>query len=147
MTFFPKVRVRTCYLSQDILISGHSRSPVCSFRRWPLLRVIQGHIRSNSFFCLKLLIKWRCTLGMVSICFFCKDASTDIQYDPLGSTRDLTWPDIKFWHCPFKVDMEIFRRVSTRGTRCCQNYYTSLLSSKLIYQKINKRYFDLSWPS
>ena len=28
---FPKVRVGTCYLSQDILILGHSRWSVCSF--------------------------------------------------------------------------------------------------------------------
>ena len=28
---FPKVRVRTCYISQDIGTSGHSRRHVCSF--------------------------------------------------------------------------------------------------------------------
>ena len=130
--FFPKLRVGTCYLSQDILTLGHSR---WSF--WPndlffgSFEVIWGHIR----FCLQLLIDR--ALGMVPMCFTRTDASTDMQYDLLGYTRDLTWhwPEVKFWHWPLKVNMYTFRSASTRGTWCCQNYVTIFLSSKVIREK------------
>ena len=42
------------------------------------------------------------------------------------------WPEVKFWHWPFRVNMYIFLYVSTRGTRCCQNYVASFLRSKVI---------------
>ena len=62
-----------------------------------------------------------------------QEASTDMQYDLLVTTRDLTWPwpKVIFWFWPFKVSMYIFRHVSTRRTRCYQNYVTIFLSSKL----------------
>ena len=44
MPFIPKVRVGACYLSQDILILGHSRLPICSFD--PMTSP-SGHSRSH----------------------------------------------------------------------------------------------------
>ena len=88
---------------------------------------------------------------MVPMCFSRTDASTDMQHDLRGVTRDLTWPwpEAKFWHWPFKAKMCILRRVLTSGARCCQDYVTSFPSSKVICKKKHfskKRYFDLYWP-
>ena len=88
---------------------------------------------------------------MVPVCFPRTDASTNMQHDLLGLTCDLTWPwpEVKFWHWPFKVKMYIFWRVLTSGTRCWQNYVTSFPSSKVICKKTvfaKKRYFHIYWP-
>ena len=89
------------------------------------------------------------------MCFSRTDASIDMQYDLLGVTRDLTWPwpEVKFWHWPFKVNMYIFLCVSTRGTRCCQNYVTSFLSLKVVSEKpflqksaILPFFTSVAWP-
>ena len=50
------------------------------------------------------------------------DESTDMQYDPFRSLRDLglTWPEVKLWPWPFKVMVCMVRRALTRQTRWCQ---------------------------
>ena len=50
MPFSPKLWVGTCYSSQDFLILGHFRWPMCSFDPITILRFIWGHLRSTSFF-------------------------------------------------------------------------------------------------
>ena len=44
-------------------------------------------------------------VGLVSVRSSRPGESTDMQYDPLRSPRDLdlTWPDVKLWAWPFKV--------------------------------------------
>ena len=49
MPFIRKVRVRACYLFQDILLLGHCRLPICSFDPMTVLRVIRGHMSSKAF--------------------------------------------------------------------------------------------------
>ena len=154
--FFPKVKVGTCYWSQDILNLGHSRWPVCSFdpmtspQFWP-------HMTSSRSYEVTFLfasnVWWNRdrSLRMVPMSFSCTDASTDMQYE-----YDLldTWPHVtltwnQFLTWPFKVNMYIFRRVSTSGTRWCQSYAASFLSSKVICEKTvfaKKCYFDNFWP-
>ena len=108
--------------------------------------VIWGEIRF--FFVSNFWYNKNKALGMVPICFSRKDASIDIQYDLIGLTCDLTWPwlEVKFWYWPFKVHKYMFRRVSTRGTRCCQNYVPiALLVLKGFAKKCKKRYFDFNW--
>ena len=48
--------------------------------------------------------------------------STDMQYDPFRSSRDLglTWPEVKLWPWPFKVILYMVRRALTRQTRWYQ---------------------------
>ena len=47
---FQKYQVRSCYSSQDCLMSDHSQWPIyMGLTPWPLLWVIQGHMRSNGF--------------------------------------------------------------------------------------------------
>ena len=50
------------------------------------------------------------------------DESTDMQYDPFRSSRDLgmTWPEVKLWPWPFKVILYMVRRALTRQTRWYQ---------------------------
>ena len=123
---------------------------------WPIdlslgsFKVIWGQIRFLPLTFERIHRRHR-ALGIVPICFFRKNASTYMQYDLLDSTRDLTWPwpEVQFWPWPFKVKMYKFRRVLTKGARCCQNYASNFISSKVIrlnlFCKKKKRYFDLSW--
>ena len=50
------------------------------------------------------------------------DESTDMQYDPFRSSRDLglTWPEVKLWPWPFKIILYMVRRALTRQTRWYQ---------------------------
>ena len=50
--------------------------------------VIRGH--QQFFFTNNSRLKIATNMGLVSLCLFCQDASTDTQHDLLGSTRDLT---------------------------------------------------------
>ena len=140
--FFPKVRVETCHLSQDILISRQSWWLICSF--YPILRVIRGNMRSNKFDASNSWCNRDRALGMVPMCFSRTNTSLDMQHDLLGSTRDLTWPwpEVKLRHWPMRVNMYKFRRVSTRGTWCCPNYSPFFLSLDL-----TPRYGFKAWIS
>ena len=46
-----------------------------------------------------------------------------MQYDPFRSSRDLglTWPEVKLWPWPFKVNLYMVRRALLRQTRWYQN--------------------------
>ena len=64
-------------------------------------------------------------VGLVSVRSAWPGESTDMQYDPFRSSRDLglTWPEVKLWPWPFKVILYMVRRALTRQTRwyliCC----------------------------
>ena len=111
--------------------------------QWPLLPVIRaiwGQIR----FWTPLQNIDR-AVRLVTMCFSCQDASTDMQHDQSGSRRDLTWPwpEVKFWPRHFKINMHIFRQVSAGGTRWRPNYFASLLTSRVVCEKsfLSKRLF------
>ena len=55
--------------------------------------------RSTTVFLLNSRLKIATNVGLVSLYLFCQDASTDMQHDLLGSTRDLTWPwpEAEYW--------------------------------------------------
>ena len=116
---------------------GPPRWPVCSFDPMTSPSGLQGHMRSHSFFASNIWYNRDKALGMVPMCFSRTDAVTDMQHDLLGSSRDHTWPwpEVKVSHWYLKVKLYIFRRILTSGTRCCQNYVTSFLSSKVISEK------------
>ena len=95
MSFFPEARVGTCYLSQDILTSGHSRWLVCSFD--PMTSPL-GHLRSYE-------VKWvfyphfwqnrdRAPL-IVLKCLPNRVTTIDKRHDLLGSPCDLKWPCLR----------------------------------------------------
>ena len=69
-----------------------------------------GHLRSystNEFFAHKIWWNGDTAVGLVPMCFSCRDTSTDIQHDLSGSPHDLMWPwpEVKFWHELFWVNM------------------------------------------
>ena len=59
----------------------------------------------------------------MSVRSYWPEESTDMQYDPFRSSRDLglTWPEVKLWPWPFKVIVYMVRRALTRQTRWYQN--------------------------
>ena len=61
-------------------------------------------------------------VGLVSVRSSWSGESTDMQYDPFRSSRDLglTWPEVKLWPWPFKVILYMVRRALTRQTRWYQ---------------------------
>ena len=61
-------------------------------------------------------------VGLVSIRSSWPGESTDMQYDPFRSSRDLglTWPEVKLWPWSFKVILYMVRRALTRQTRWYQ---------------------------
>ena len=76
--------------------------------------------------------------------------STDMQYDPFRSSRDLglTWPEVKLWPWPFKVILYMVRRASTKQTRWyqirCSTFKIKVLLSKNRFGKFWN--FDPWWP-
>ena len=58
-------------------------------------------------------------MGVISLCLYCHDASTDMHHDLFGSAFDLRWPcpEVKYWPDLFKVSIHMVRRALTRGTR------------------------------
>ena len=62
-------------------------------------------------------------VGLVSVRLSRPGESTDMQYDPFQSPRDLglTWHEVKLWPWHFKVILYMYRRALTRQTRWYQN--------------------------
>ena len=61
-------------------------------------------------------------MGLVSVRSSWPGKSSDMQYDPFRSSRDLgmTWPEVKLWPWPFKVILYMVRRALTRQTQWYQ---------------------------
>ena len=86
----------------------------------------KGHLRSPEVTNRHLPITWSKRdrdVGLVSVRSSQPGESTDMQYDPFQSSRDLglTWPEVKLWPWPFNVILHMFRRALTRQTRWYQN--------------------------
>ena len=147
---FQKVRVGTCYLSLYILTLGHSRRPVCSFDpkdpSFRSFKVIWGHISFLPLTFVRIEIeRWGWS-----------------QYVSLAQTHRLIWNITYLSRRVTSRDLDlrsnsdidplrpictyIFRRVSSSGTRCCQNYVTSFLSSNVICEKPFSQKKTLFWP-
>ena len=76
-------------------------------------------------------------MGLVSVRLYWPDESTDMQYDPFWSSRDLglTWPEVKLWPWPFKVIVYMVRRALTRQTRWYQNRCSTFKNEDFIIEK------------
>ena len=84
MPIIPKVRARACYLSPDILISGHSRWPLRSFNPMTSPLGHSGSYETNHIFTSSFWWNRNRVLEMVPMCFSRIDASTGMQHDLLG---------------------------------------------------------------
>ena len=77
-------------------------------------------------------------------------ATNDVYFDILGSPSDLalTWPEVKFWPWPFKVNLYMVRRALTRQTRWNQNRCSTFQIKDFIVQnRFGKLWnFDPWWP-
>ena len=73
----------------------------------------------------------------MSVRSYWREESTDMQYDPFRSSRDLglTWPEVKLWPWPFKVIVYMVRRALTRQTRWYQNICSTLKNTDFIVKK------------
>ena len=62
-------------------------------------------------------------VGLVSVRSSQPSKSSDKEYDPFRSPRDLglTWPEVKLWPWLFKIILYMVRRAVTRQTRWYQN--------------------------
>ena len=82
-------------------------------------------------------------VGKVSLCLFCQDVSTDMQYDLPGwfiRSGHLTWPKVKISNWAFGVKMHMFRCVFTTGIRWCFGVFSiyqvqKLFAKTLIFPK------------
>ena len=73
--------------------------------------------------------------------------STDMQYDPFRSSRDLglTWPEVKLWPWPCKVILYIVRRALTGQTRWYQNRCSTFKIKDFIVEKPFWNFFFWIW--
>ena len=76
-------------------------------------------------------------LGLVSVRLSWPGKSNDMQYDPFRSSRDLglTWPEVKLWPWPFKVNLYMVRRALTRQTRWYQTRCSTFNINDFIVEK------------
>ena len=86
-------------------------------------------------------------MGLVSVRSYWPDESTDMQYDPFRSSRDLglTWPEVKLWPWPFKVILHMVWRALTRQTRWYQNRCSTFKNKDFIVEKPFWKILEF-WP-
>ena len=86
-------------------------------------------------------------LGLVSVRSSWPGESTDMQYDPFRSSRDLglTWPEVKLWPWPFKVILYMVRRALTRQTRWYQIRSSTFKINDFIVEKPFWKILEF-WP-
>ena len=86
----------------------------------------------------------------MSVRSFRPGKSTDMQYDPFLSPRDLglTWPEVKLWTWLFKVILYLVRRSLTRQTRWYKNHCSTFKIKDLSSKNLSGFffYFDPWWP-
>ena len=133
-------------ISYRIVVNNSSKNLHCL----PLERsfeVTRGHQPSfaNNFWS-----KRDRDVGLVSVRSSWPGESTDMQYDPFWSSRDLglTWPEVKLWPWPFKIILCMVRRAVTRQTRW---YQIRCSTFKIKYFIVENRFgkfwnFDPWWP-
>ena len=73
----------------------------------------------------------------MSVRSYWPDESTDMQYDPFRSSRDLglIWPEVKLWPWPFKVIVYMVRGALTRQIRWYQNRCSTFENKDFIVEK------------
>ena len=83
----------------------------------------------------------------MSVRSYWPDKSTDMQYDPFRSSRDLglTWPEVKLWPWPFKVIVYMVRRALSRQTRWYQNRCSTFKNKDFIVEKPFWKILEF-WP-
>ena len=83
----------------------------------------------------------------MSVRSYWPDESTDMQYDPFWSSRDLglTWPEVKLWPWPFKVIVYMVRRALTRQTGWYQNRCSTFKNKDFIVEKPFWKILEF-WP-
>ena len=86
-------------------------------------------------------------VGLVSVRSSWSGESTDMQYDPFWSSRDLglTWPEVKLWPWPFKIILYMVRRALTRQTRWYQIRCSIFKIKDFIVEKPFKKILEF-WP-
>ena len=86
-------------------------------------------------------------VGLVSVRLTRPGVSTDMQYDPFRSPRDLclTWPEVKLWTWPFKVILYVVRRALPRQTRWYNNRCSTFKINDLIVVNRFWKIFEF-WP-
>ena len=86
-------------------------------------------------------------VGLVSVRSSCPGESSDMQYDPFWSSRDLglTWPEVKLWPWPFKVILYMVRRALTIQTRWYQIRCSSFKIKVFIVEKPFWKILEF-WP-
>ena len=86
-------------------------------------------------------------VGLVLVRSSWPGESTDMQYDPFRSSRDLglTWPEVKLWPWPFKVILYMVRRALTRQTRWCQIRCSAFKIKDFIVEKTFWKILEF-WP-
>ena len=108
------------------------------FGRWPSQRssgVIWGH--QQIFLLITTIKKKTRDMFMLSLCLSCRDASTDMQHNLLGSTSHLTWPYPRSnEYLTVKVIMYMLWRDLMRGTQCCLSYLPIFLSFKVMCKEL-----------
>ena len=112
------IRVKICIAYPS---KGHLRSPEVTNRHLPIT----------------FLSKRDGDVGLVSVRSSWPGESTDMQYDPFRSSRDLglTWPEVKLWPWPCKVILYLVRRAWTRQTRWYQNRCSTFKIQDFIVEK------------
>ena len=109
------------------------------------MEVTRGH---QQFFANNLRTKKDKDVRLLSLRLSSQGASNDVQFDLLGSPSDLalTWPEVKFWHWPFKVKLYVVRRALTRQTRWYQNRCSTFKIKDCIVQKTVLENFGILTP-
>ena len=86
-------------------------------------------------------------VGLVSVRSSRPSESTDMQYDPFRSSRDLglTWPEVKLWPWPFKVILYMVQRALTRQTSWYPNRFSTFKIKDCTVEKPFWNFFEF-WP-
>ena len=93
-------------------------------------------------------------VGLVSVRLSRPGESTDMQYNPFRSPRDLglTWPEVKLWPWFFKVIVYMVRRALTRQTRWYQNRCSTFKIKDFIVENLFGKFLNFDpwrpqfWP-
>ena len=134
-------------LSQDCLIFGNFRWPICRFNPITSHPVHSWSYEGKGVF-LPPNFWWNgdWSVGSSPMRFTRRDASTNRYVTWLICSMALTWGQIL--NLTYKFNMQVFWRVLMRGTQWPPNYFNRFLSSKVICKKktfVKHGHFDLNW--
>ena len=110
-------------------------------------KVIWGHLRSPNFFANNFWSKQDRDVRVVSLYFSHQDASIHMQYDLLGSPRDLTWGQVvtlTFQGHVIHVSMRIDEANTMVSKSLLYHFKHGSYHRKTV--SLKNAVFDLSWP-